>query len=383
MDHVMITAGAVQAVYNVLAMSIECSSDVVLCPLPAYGLYKHQTELLGGTFVPVETQSGHHDDSDDSDDGDVYIPTVNDLRQVFNRYNNGGQQIKSIVLCYPNNPVGSCLTAHQAQQLAQFLDEQLEVTNNGFSIILDEVYFGILNLASHSDATSDRLIPHVSILQYASERVLRNSFLILSASKGLGSMPGMRCGLVCCLDEQMIRHMTNIQMACSANACIVSQIGLQASLTHVMNHPRESMLQHVSQHYGERTRYTVHRLNQLCAKHRLPDVDTATTRSVPRVAREPSATFYVFANFSSLLPDECGISTDEQIQQFFRDMYLHGSLKTGVACVPGVAFGMDPRQKLIRFSCAVDMKDLETAMDIIEEAVELILVKGVLKNKKE
>jgi aspartate/methionine/tyrosine aminotransferase len=46
-DNIIITAGAVQAVYNVLALSIESTEDVVVSPLPAYGLYKHQTELLG------------------------------------------------------------------------------------------------------------------------------------------------------------------------------------------------------------------------------------------------------------------------------------------------------------------------------------------------
>ncbi|MNE75110.1 aspartate aminotransferase [compost metagenome] len=75
------------------------------------------------------------------------------------------------------------------------------------------------------------------------------------------------------------------------------------------------------------------------------------------------------------------MKTDEQIQQFFRDMYIHGSRKTGVACVPGVAFGMNPTQKLIRFSCAVEMNDLVEAMDIIQEAVEMILVKRVLLNQ--
>ena len=45
--NVIITAGAVQSVYNVLALSVENKNDVVISPLPAYGLYKHQTELLG------------------------------------------------------------------------------------------------------------------------------------------------------------------------------------------------------------------------------------------------------------------------------------------------------------------------------------------------
>jgi aspartate/methionine/tyrosine aminotransferase len=41
--------------------------------------------------------------------------------------------------------------------------------------------------------------------------------------------------------------------------------------------------------------------------------------------------------------------------------------------VPGSAFGMDPADKYIRFSCATDMKDLELAMEVIEEAIEELI----------
>ena len=36
-NHVIVTAGAIQAVYDVLALSIENKDDVVVSPLPAYG----------------------------------------------------------------------------------------------------------------------------------------------------------------------------------------------------------------------------------------------------------------------------------------------------------------------------------------------------------
>lgn len=84
------------------------------------------------------------------------------------------------------------------------------------------------------------------------------------------------------------------------------------------------------------------------------------------IAQQPEATFYVFANFQALE----SAATDEAIQQYFRDMYKHGSKQTGVACVPGVAFGMNSNEKWIRFACAVDMEDLANAMDIVEEAVQ-------------
>mgnify|MGYP001045741220 FL=1 len=44
-EHVVVTAGAVQAVFNSLALSIEHADEVVMSPLPAYGLYKHQVRV--------------------------------------------------------------------------------------------------------------------------------------------------------------------------------------------------------------------------------------------------------------------------------------------------------------------------------------------------
>ena len=54
-DNCIITAGAIQAVYNALALSIDGPEDEFISPLPAYGLYKHTTGLLGGKFYAIPT----------------------------------------------------------------------------------------------------------------------------------------------------------------------------------------------------------------------------------------------------------------------------------------------------------------------------------------
>jgi aspartate/methionine/tyrosine aminotransferase len=343
-NNVIITAGAVQSVYNVLALSVENKQDVVVSPLPAYGLYKHQTELLGGTFVPIHTRKEND-----------FVPTVEDLRKIFEDnivVDDQGKKhlkIKSLVLCYPNNPAGSSLSGENAKAIADFLDEMLEqFPDPGFSLVLDEVYLGIIAQAVEH---------YQSILMYASPRLIQSIFLILSVSKGLGAMPGMRAGFVCCANQFCVDSMIKVQQACTANASILAQEGLYASLSHVIQNPQ--VLQEVSSYYQERTKYTVDRLNSIGQKYLNGSV----------IAKQPEATFYVFADFSALK------QTDVEIQEFFRDMYKNGSKKIGVACVPGVAFAMESEQRLIRFSCAVEMSQLEIAMDVIEEAVQLLLEK--------
>ena len=136
-------------------------------------------------------------------------------------------KIRSVILGYNNNPTGASLTEKQAIQLADFLDSMLQkYPEPGFSLILDEVYLGIFFSREY-----------FSIFSVASERLLNSTFLVLSASKGLGAMPGLRAGFCLCPNTSLIRLMVNIQMACSGNCSILSQIGLQASLSHLIEHP--------------------------------------------------------------------------------------------------------------------------------------------------
>ncbi len=46
-----------------------------------------------------------------------------------------------------------------------------------------------------------------------------------------------------------------------------------------------------------------------------------------------------------------------------------------MASVPGSAFGLEPEAMFVRFSCAVDVDALHAAFDVIDEAVQMILVK--------
>lgn len=139
-------------------------------------------------------------------------------------------KIKSVILCNSNNPTGSSLTAQQAKELCAFFEEMIQkYPQPGFSLILDEVYFGILNTAQYSS-----ILHHIT-----SELLSKSTFLVLSASKGLGAMPGARAGFCLCADEVLISMMVKIQMACSGNASILSQKGLEASLHYLMENPGE------------------------------------------------------------------------------------------------------------------------------------------------
>jgi len=349
--NVIITAGAAQAVYNCLALSVGCKDDVVLSPLPAYALYEHQTNVLNGTFDVIETRGEN-----------TFKPTVADLEAAFAKHTHASTDetgrmtkrchVRTIVLCFPNNPAGSTLSEEEARSIADFLDQKLEQhPEANFSVLLDEVYIGTTAPGQHH-----------SILSYASPRLLRNCMLVLSASKGLGAMPGARAGFLTCFDASVVPHCVKLQMACTANASIVSQHGLAASLQHVLDHP--AALPSVNDYYSARTAFVVRRLNEIGAKY-FP-TDETSGKSNPPVAHPSHGTFYVFASFAGWID---GPADDLTIQRLFRDQYKT-SVGVGVAVVPGCAFRMETKLKLIRFSCAAEMEVLEQAMNIIETAIK-------------
>jgi hypothetical protein len=72
-------------------------------------------------------------------------------------------------------------------------------------------------------------IPVILNRQYASPALLAASVLVLSASKGLGAMPGARAAWLTLGDPSLVAPLVKIQSAASANASTLAQLGLQGT----------------------------------------------------------------------------------------------------------------------------------------------------------
>lgn len=318
-DNVIVTAGGIQACFVTLALVLEDREDVCLAGLPAYPLYQLQTDYFGATFAALT---------------DV---TPEAVRSAFAAQRQEGKRVRAVVLCFPNNPTGAVITPAEARELASTLEDELEceeARGGGFLVLLDEVYLGIENA------------PHVSMLQHASPRLAQRICLVLSASKGLGAMPGARAAWLTAPDPELITHMSKVQSAATGNASTISQAGLEAALQHCMQDSKA--LPAVSSYYAERVRLVASHLNELGRAH-----------GIGEVCSVPDGTFYVWADFSKLDTVQTDVEMFERL------------LELGVAVVPGSAFSMRPEAKLVRFSCAQDdLTELERAMEIVGRALD-------------
>jgi len=381
-ENVLITAGGIQACFNTLGLVLEGEDDVVLSSLPAYSLYQSQATYFGATFDTIMTTREQG-----------FKMTVGALEVAFARQQQQGKQVRLVVVCSPNNPTGACMTVLEARAIAEFLEKKLQEQymkgGKGFLVLLDEVYLGIES------------VPHVSLMQVVGgDKSLplleQHLCLVLSCSKGLGAMPGVRAAWVTSHSTALIQEMVKIQSNASANASTLSQAGLQAALEHIMSgyqHADDSKqstlspLEEVNRYYSTRTTAMVTGLNRLGRKYGLG-----------KLCEQPQGTFYVWADFNPLKErsveiakqhQEAGeqytvVDTDLKLRRLLLNMHRYeleeeaeGGEAQGLAVIPGAAFSMQSADMLIRINCAKDdVRDIDKALNVIDRAIARILKVG-------
>jgi len=221
---------------------------------------------------------------------------------------------KGIILNSPCNPTGSEYTYSELKALAEWAHE------HGIWVISDEIY----RLISYGSK------PAASMLDLEDE-LLERTVIIYGASKAY-AMTGWRIGAAL-VPTQLFKPMSAIQ---SHTTSAASQPSQWAALEAFTNDDVQADVAKMVAAFRERRDYLVERF-----RTEMPGIEFI----------EPHGAFYFFFRIDTLVAD--GGS-----QQFCHDLMD----KTGVALVPGAAFGDDA---WVRLSYAVSLKELRTAMDRI------------------
>lgn len=115
-EQVVITNGAVQALYASLALTAD-PGDEVLLPDPAWPNFRMQAHLLGLRAVPYRLRSENK-----------FLPDLAEIRSLV------GPRTRAILVNSPSNPLGTVIPASVAQGIVDLAER------NGFWVIADEVY---------------------------------------------------------------------------------------------------------------------------------------------------------------------------------------------------------------------------------------------------
>ena len=305
-SQVVIGAGAKQPLYNAIAATVEEGDEVVI-PSPYWVTYPELVKYCGGkcVFAKTKPQNG-------------YKMTAEEFESVIT------DDTRALILNSPNNPTGAVYTRKELEEIAGVLEKHKNIV-----VISDEIY---RNLVYGGEK-------HVSIAEI-SEEMKERTIIIDGMSKSY-AMTGWRLGWAIA-PENVAKAMTRAQSHMTSNVNSITQYASLAALT-----DREHSEKFISE------------MSETFAKRRLLAIETLQKAGVPFI--KPNGAFYVLADVSKSFGKKSPSGETIENSVDFADRLL---TESGVAVVPGVAFGAD---NYVRISYALGADSIKNGIEILGE----------------
>jgi aspartate aminotransferase len=298
-ENILVTAGAKQAVFNACQVLFEAGDEVALfCPY--WVSFPEMIHLSGAVPLIVPTELETH-----------WKPIASDLAE------RASDRTRGVILNSPNNPTGAVVDAAELASVVEWCEAR------DSCLIFDETY--------------DRFLfdgrPHVSAASLWDEHSDR--MVITGAASKTWAMTGWRLGWAVA-SRELIDAMASYQSHSTSNASSISQRAALAALSDPVQ--TDEAVATMLAEYARRR-----------------DAIIAGLSAVPGIrCLPPEGAFYAFADVSALYASRDVIGSADFCERLLAE--------TGVAAVPGDAFGADD---CVRFSFA-------TSLDTIAEGLRRI-----------
>ena len=302
-DQVLVSCGGKQSFFN-LAQALLDDGDEVIIPAPYWVSYPDMSLLAGG--VPVIVHAGQDQ---------AFKITPAQLEAAIT------EKTKLVVINSPSNPSGKAYTNAELAALGAVL-----VKYPNILVATDDMYEHILWCDE----------PFSNIVMACPE--LYDQTIVLNGVSKAYSMTGWRIGYAAG-PADLIKAMKKIQSQSTSNPTSISQYAAQAALE-----GDQSCISEMLVAFKERHDYVVEKLNQ---------IDGVSCIS-------SDGTFYCFPDFNAILNRMDDIANDVDLAEYILE-------KSGVALVPGSAFGLDGH---MRISIATSMENLVNAIDRIAKLLK-------------
>lgn len=293
-DHLVVSSGSKQSLFNA-CFTLFGPKDKVLIPMPAWVSYPQIVHLCRAEPVMVPGE----------EDWGLKV-SADDLERRTDRL------VRGLILCSPCNPTGSVYTLSELRSIAAW------ARRHDIWIIADEIYRRIFY--GDGSAPSFLDLPDEDL-----ERVV----VITGASKAY-AMTGWRIGAAYA-PPHVVKAMANLQSHTTTGANHPAQ---WAAVTAFSSAEVEREVLRMVAAFGRRRDRLVQRV-----RDEVPGVEFV----------EPHGAFYLFFRVDGITADHSmtGTTFCERLME-----------ETGVALVPGAAFGDD---RWVRLSYAVSDRELDEA----------------------
>ena len=307
-DQITVGVGGKHVIYN-LFMSTLNEMDEVIIPAPYWVSYPDIVSLCGGKPIIIKTKMSEN-----------FKVKPAEIEKVITK------KTKWLVINSPSNPTGIVYTKDELKAISEILlDKKIYVLSDDIYehiIYKKNKFYNILNVEP---------------------KLYKRTFIVNGVSKAF-SMTGWRIGYGAG-PKEIIKAIAKIQSQSTTNPTSISQIAAVEALS-----AEKKFLEEWIERFSER--------KQLILKF----VDE--TQGLDCI--DPSGAFYMFISCSNIInkitPDNKVIKNDLDFANF---LLTH----SGVAVVPGVAFGASP---FIRISYAVSFDILKKACKKMKKAINLL-----------
>ncbi len=302
-NQIIVSTGAKQCLYNAMQALLNPGDEVII-PIPYWVSYPDMCKLAEG--VPCFVKSSVNQNFKIS--AEQLEAAITEKSRIF-------------ILNSPSNPSGMVYNKQELEELASVLIKHPQIY-----ILSDDIYEHIL--WTHK--------PFLSILNVCSE--LADRTIVINGVSKAYSMTGWRIGYAAG-PEDIITGMRKIQSQSTSSTCSIAQKAAFSALK-----SDQQCVQEMVKSFKQRHDLVVNGLQEIDGVE----------------CRASHGTFYTFPNIANIIERLPKINSDLE----FADSLL---AKTGVAVVPGTAFG-DPQ--CIRISYATSIDKLNDALIRIKTFVE-------------
>ncbi|MFL2827502.1 MAG: pyridoxal phosphate-dependent aminotransferase [Paracoccaceae bacterium] len=305
-DEILVSSGGKQVLFNALS-SILNPGDEVLIMRPFWVSYPEMVKLCGGKPIIIESSPEK-----------FRLPDIGKLEKATN------EKTKCIIINSPNNPSGMIFSRSELDTLKTFMSK-----NQHIWLISDEIYEHIIFDKNQ----------HLSILNI--EPDLKSRTIIINGVSKSHAMTGWRIGFGAG-PEELIKMMKKVQSQTTSNPCSISQ---WASVTALLNSKE------LVGEFKEKFQYRRDLILKELTKNKL------------LTFKKPLGGFYLMLDISKLIKLRYKGVEIIKSDFSFSELLLKN---TGVAVVPGSAFGMPNH---IRISFATNDENIIKACERINSFI--------------
>lgn len=249
LKHVLICAGAKQALFNFLLAAVNPGDEVVF-PAPFWVSYPEMIKLAGGTPVVVKPAQG------------LRVSAQEIIAAVT-------PKTKAIIINSPCNPAGHIFSEDFIRQIVKFAQEKQ------IFLVMDDIYHQLV----FDGAKTPNPCAYVTDF---------NNLVIINGVSKLYGLTGLRIGWAVSENKELIAAMGKMQAQSTSCNCDLSEVGAAAAL----NGPQDCV-------------------QDLCAV--LEDNRNtllAELAKIPHIhVEKPQGTFYSFVDFSYYNKDSNALAT--------------------------------------------------------------------------